>query len=299
MRKVVICALDLNVLSSYSLHEQRWETRLSTLKVSGLYHKKVKFPLKISDRAWWLEVLVLKHQGKLSRRKGNSSQDMEIDHVGTVRWSLSSKTCQTKTDVTEVDIEHKKPVETSEEKSSCIPYVSSFFRVQYQRVWTWRGFNLFWEMCWRSTLCLRREPRSTQREWEAFLLRLMSKKGNMMQVRTFLMMTVDMFPLHLQSQIRDLIGNRHQRDLEMWLMRELLQVQVIRMTRMIRTVRIRMILLNGTSQNWRETFCFNMRAEGTDSTTVGVTPACKLVGGHQLVDVNKRQKKVDRQLSTN
>ena len=53
MRKVVICALDLNVLSSYSLHEQGWETRLGTLKVSGLYHKKVKFPLKISDRAWF------------------------------------------------------------------------------------------------------------------------------------------------------------------------------------------------------------------------------------------------------
>ena len=32
MRKVVICALDLNVLSSYSLHEQGWETRLGTLK---------------------------------------------------------------------------------------------------------------------------------------------------------------------------------------------------------------------------------------------------------------------------
>ena len=125
MRKVVICALDLNVLSSYSLHEQGWETRLGTLKVSGLYHKTVKFPLKISDRAWWLEVLVLKHQGKPSRRKGNGPQDMEIDHVGTVRSSLSSKACQTKAGVTEVDIEHKKPVETSEEKSSCIPHVSS------------------------------------------------------------------------------------------------------------------------------------------------------------------------------
>ena len=125
MRKVVICALDLNVLSSYSLHEQGWETRLGALKVSGLYHKKVKFPLKISDRAWWLEVLVLKHQGKPSRRKGNGPQDMEIDHVGTVRSSLSSKACQTKAGVTEVDTEHKKPVETSEEKSSCIPHVSS------------------------------------------------------------------------------------------------------------------------------------------------------------------------------
>ena len=81
MRKVVICTLDLNVLSSYSLHEQRWKTRLGTSKVSGLYHKKVKFPLKISDRAGWLEVLVLKHQEKPSRRKGNSLQDMEIDQV--------------------------------------------------------------------------------------------------------------------------------------------------------------------------------------------------------------------------
>ena len=127
MRKVVICALDLNVLSSYSLHEQGWETRLGTLKVSGLYHKKVKFPLKISDRAWWLEVLVLKHQGNSSRRKGNGPQDMEIDHVGTVQSCLSSKACQTKAVVTEVNSEHKKPVETLEGKreTSCIPHVSS------------------------------------------------------------------------------------------------------------------------------------------------------------------------------
>ena len=127
MRKVVICALDLNVLSSYSLHEQGWETRLGTLKVSGLYHKKVKFPLKISDRAWWLEVLVLKTPGKTSRRKGNGPQDMEIDHVGTVQSSLSSKACQTKAVVTEVESEHKKPVETLEGKreTSCIPHVSS------------------------------------------------------------------------------------------------------------------------------------------------------------------------------
>ena len=101
MRKVVICALDLNVLSSYSLHEQGWETRLGTLKVSGLYHKKVKFPLKISDRAWWLEVLVLKNQGKSSRnQKGNGPRDMEVD---VVQSSLSSEACQSKDVPTEVD----------------------------------------------------------------------------------------------------------------------------------------------------------------------------------------------------
>ena len=101
MRKVVICALDLNVLSSYSLHGQGWETRLGTLKVSGLYHKKVKFPLKISDRAWWLEVLVLKNQGKSSRnQKGNGPRDMEVD---VVQSSLSSEACQSKDVSTEVD----------------------------------------------------------------------------------------------------------------------------------------------------------------------------------------------------
>ena len=78
MRKVVICALDLNVSSSYSLHEQGWETRLGTLKVSGLYHKKVKFPLKISDRAWWLEVRVLKNQGKSSGRKDNGPNSWKL-----------------------------------------------------------------------------------------------------------------------------------------------------------------------------------------------------------------------------
>ena len=131
MRKVVICALDLNVLSSYSLHEQGWETRLGTLKVSGLYHKKVKFPLKISDRAWWLEVLVLKNQGKSSRnRKGNGPRDMEVD---VVQSSLSSEACQPKDVLTKVDrqgergLEKETAVPTSElsKEISCIPHVSA------------------------------------------------------------------------------------------------------------------------------------------------------------------------------
>ena len=131
MRKVVICALGLNVLSSYSLHEQGWETRLGTLKVSGLYHKKVKFPLKISDRAWWLEVLVLKNQGKSSRnQKGNGPRDMEVD---VVQSSLSSEACQSKDVSTEVDrqggrgLPKETPVQTSElsKEISCIPHVSS------------------------------------------------------------------------------------------------------------------------------------------------------------------------------
>ena len=117
MRKVVICALDINVLSSYSLHEQGWETRLGTLKVSGLYHKKVKFPLKISDRAWWLEVQVLKSPGNKSRRKNDKGlQDMEVDCIKNVTTDLSAEACQTKDVVTEVD----HPLSSAKNLESCV-----------------------------------------------------------------------------------------------------------------------------------------------------------------------------------
>ena len=117
MRKVVICALDINVLSSYSLHEQGWETRLGTLKVSGLYHKKVKFPLKISDRAWWLEVQVLKSHGNKSRRRNDKGpQDMEIDCIKNVTTDLSAKACQTKDVLTEVD----HPLSSAKTSESCV-----------------------------------------------------------------------------------------------------------------------------------------------------------------------------------
>ena len=88
--------------------------------------QKSQISFEDSDRAWWLEVLVLKNLGESSRRKGNGPQDMEIDHEGTVQSSLSSKACQTKAVVT-VNLEHKKPVETLEGKReiSCIPHVSA------------------------------------------------------------------------------------------------------------------------------------------------------------------------------
>ena len=73
---------------------------------------------------------------------------------------------------------------------------------------------------------------------------------------------------------------------------------VIRMIRMIRMGRIPTIPFNGTSQNWRETFCFSTRAGDTGPTTVAVMPVCKPVGGHQLVAGSRRQKKVDRQLNS-
>ena len=100
-----------------------------------MYHKKVKFPLKISDRAWWLEVQVLKHQGKSSRRKDNGPKDMEVDHVGVVHTNLSSKACQSKDVVTEVaPVQEQDPtVQTSlpTKDGSCIASVSAEENVGY------------------------------------------------------------------------------------------------------------------------------------------------------------------------
>ena len=117
VRKVVICALDINVLSWYSLHEQGWETRLGTLKVSNLYHKKVKFPLKISDRVWWLKVQVLKSPRNKSRRKNDKGlQDMEVDCIKNVTTDLLAEIYQTKDVVTEVD----HPLSSAKTLESCV-----------------------------------------------------------------------------------------------------------------------------------------------------------------------------------
>ena len=96
MRKVVICALDINVLSSYSLHEQGWETRLGTLKVSGLYHKESQVSFEDFRSSLVVEVQVLKSHGNKSRRRNDKGpQDMEIDCIKNVITDLSAKACQT------------------------------------------------------------------------------------------------------------------------------------------------------------------------------------------------------------
>ena len=48
-------------------------------------------PLKISDRAWWLEVQVLKSHGNRKNDKG--LQDMEIDCIQNVTTDLSAEAC--------------------------------------------------------------------------------------------------------------------------------------------------------------------------------------------------------------
>ena len=177
MRKVVICALDINVLNSYSLHGQGRETRLGTLKVSGLHHKKVKFPLKISDRAWWLEVHVLKSHGNKSRRKNDKGpQDMEVDCIKSVTADLSSKACQPKDVLTSVELPGEQPIlaQTSETyvqepdvvtKFSVIPHVSveenvgKFQNMRKEcRIKTFDGLGPFSYVC----RMIRFEPNTTE-----------------------------------------------------------------------------------------------------------------------------------------
>ena len=172
---------------------------------------------------------------------------MEIDHVGTVQSSLSSKACQI---VIEVDLKHKKPVETLEGKReiSCIPHVSAAENVGHFKIMrrecqvkSFDGLGLFSYVCrmMRSSepntnefepergsvysercvgdqhyICVVNSDQQNPERVRGFPVRLMLKKGKMMQVRTFLMImivTVGMFPLHLQSQIRHPIRNKHQR----------------------------------------------------------------------------------------
>ena len=62
MKRVVIVGIPLNVISTYALLETGWKTVLGNAEQSGLLHGKTKFPLKISDRDWWLKVTLPRRQ---------------------------------------------------------------------------------------------------------------------------------------------------------------------------------------------------------------------------------------------
>ena len=63
MKRVVVVGIPLNVISTYALLETGWKTVLGNAEESGLFLKKLKLPLKISERAWWLKVSLLsKHK---------------------------------------------------------------------------------------------------------------------------------------------------------------------------------------------------------------------------------------------
>ena len=76
MKRVVVVGIPLNVISTYALLESGWKTVLGNAEESGLFLKKVKFPLKISERAWWLKVSL--PQKRKSGVKGSGPAPMDL-----------------------------------------------------------------------------------------------------------------------------------------------------------------------------------------------------------------------------
>ena len=73
--------IPLNVISTYALLETGWKTVLGNAEESGLFLKKLKLPLKISERAWWLKVSLLsKHKSGV---KGSGPAPMDLSTVNT------------------------------------------------------------------------------------------------------------------------------------------------------------------------------------------------------------------------
>eukprot|EP00435_Cladocopium_sp_Y103_P022355 s3302_g5.t1 len=56
-------------LSTHALLESGWKTVLGNAEESGLFLKKLKLPLKISERAWWLKVSLLKSKSGVREAK--------------------------------------------------------------------------------------------------------------------------------------------------------------------------------------------------------------------------------------
>lgn len=84
MRKVVIAAIDLNVLSTYALMEAGWRTILGGPKDSRLEFGKHTFALYLADRSWWLKVGSNKKnnvQTKKTQKKTDKPVPMDLSAV--------------------------------------------------------------------------------------------------------------------------------------------------------------------------------------------------------------------------
>ena len=88
--------IPLNVIPTYALLESGWKTVLGNAEESGLFFKKVKFPLKISDRACWLTVtLPPKHKSGV-KGSGPAPLDLSTMNTGKTVNTGSTETKRTK-----------------------------------------------------------------------------------------------------------------------------------------------------------------------------------------------------------
>ena len=83
------------MISTYALLETGWKTVLGNAEESGLFLKKLKLPLKISERAWWLKVSLLsKH--KSGKGSGPAPMDLSTMNTGNTVNTDSTEAKQTK-----------------------------------------------------------------------------------------------------------------------------------------------------------------------------------------------------------
>ena len=76
--------------------ESGWKTVLGNAEESGLFLKKVKFPLKISERAWWLKVSLPQKRKSGVKGSGPAPMDLSTMNTGNTVNTDSTETKQTK-----------------------------------------------------------------------------------------------------------------------------------------------------------------------------------------------------------
>ena len=96
MKRVVVVGIPLNVISTYALLETGWKTVLGNAEESGLFLKKLKLPLKISERAWWLKVSLLSKHKSGVKGSGPAPMDLSTVNTGNTVNTDSTETKQTK-----------------------------------------------------------------------------------------------------------------------------------------------------------------------------------------------------------
>ena len=96
MKRVVVVGIPLNVISTYALLETGWKTVLGNAEKSWLFLKKLKLPLKISERAWWLKVSLLSKHKSGVKGSGPAPMDLSTMNTGNTVNTDSTETKQTK-----------------------------------------------------------------------------------------------------------------------------------------------------------------------------------------------------------
>ena len=96
MKRVVVVGIPLNVISTYALLETGWKTVLGNAEEGGLFLKKLKLPLKISERAWWLKVSLLSKHKSGVKGSGPAPTDLSTMNTGNPVNTDSTETKQTK-----------------------------------------------------------------------------------------------------------------------------------------------------------------------------------------------------------